>query len=166
MQLMHEKVRGSFAKYLQLVSSALHATPVAQGNKIVHLHESSKLQGLVENLEATEEFRALGTNARHAFDAAPSQMQAENQWAALAEEIHLGEWQQAVGNFFRRSGAYLDVFAGKTLDSEGLYRRFSDVCQRATTQVTHLALIDGVFFSEPVMDFGEFQIRNFTADGR
>jgi hypothetical protein len=118
------------------------------------------LQRLVRSLEDTQEFRALGTNARHAFDATSAfdlKGEADDVWAAEAERIHLGEWQRAVGHFFRRSGAYLHAFDGKTLDPEPLYRRFSDQCQRATTQVTHLALIDGVSFSEPFMDFGTFR---------
>jgi hypothetical protein len=73
-------------------------------------------------------------------------------------------WEQAVKNFFRRSGYYIDLFEDKNIDSDDLFRKYYESFKQRKTEVIYLAPLEFVDFNPDnlVMDFGTFQIRKFS----
>jgi hypothetical protein len=105
----------------------------------------------VAALEATEEFDELATATRSAFHPRPSRSD---------HSI----WVNAVGNFFRRSGFYLNAAAGKAIADKMSFTDYSAAFGASTRNVTYLAPIEHVEFARATLDLGSFQIRRFTTD--
>ncbi|MFQ5904868.1 MAG: hypothetical protein ACE5JO_14390, partial [Candidatus Binatia bacterium] len=73
-------------------------------------------------------------------------------------------WERAVENFFRRSGFYIDIFEERTIGVDATFDNYRKAFQKRKTQVRYLAPMEFVRFAKHSMDFGEFQVRRFTAD--
>ncbi len=73
-------------------------------------------------------------------------------------------WEQAVKNFFRRSGYYIDLFEDKNIDNDDLFRKYYESFKQHKTEIIYLAPLEFVDFKPDnlVMDFGTFQIRKFS----
>jgi len=112
-----------------------------------------ELRAFADELENEAEFHQLVLETYSSFSgSAPDESRLE--WG----------WQQAVKNFFRRSGYYVDVYDGKIANVDATFRSYLDAFQRSEVRTTYLALMEFVQFHGQSMDFETFQIRRFAAD--
>ena len=110
-----------------------------------------ELRSRVDYLEKGPEFEGLVEQTNRVFDERPDKI----------SQLVCGS---AVGNFFRRSGCYLDIFRGEASDPDGLFQTFCRAFQPKEMELTYLAPIEFVRFAEQRMDFGIFVIRRFRED--
>jgi hypothetical protein len=72
----------------------------------------------------------------------------------------------AIKNFFRRSGIYLNIIAGKTINIEQHYADYLEAFQKSEINVTYIIPLSFVHFNVDSLGFavdcGTFQIRLFT----
>jgi hypothetical protein len=73
-------------------------------------------------------------------------------------------WEQAVKDFFRRSGYYYNFFDGNNINIDVLFKKYCESFKQSKTTVIYLAPLEFVDFKPDnlVMDFGTFQIRKFS----
>ena len=150
----------AFKRYSQLVFATLQNNREFDkrlGATIISTSSQSRriefLPKVVERLEREGDFYQLMTETRAEF---PDQYHTyDDYWA-----------REAVQNFFRRSGFYLDAFTGKDINVEGALERYVTAFQDDKTEVTCLTLLEGVEFTSSVssLNFNTFQIRRFSAE--
>lgn len=143
---MSDSLEQAFHRYIGVVQLKLQKRTEEVNTKgllRLHVNEAMELQTLVDELEKEDEFHQLVAETRSSFS---GDYHSKNQLA----------WQQAVKIFFRRSGYYSDIFEKQTLSVDTAF-------QRREIQVTYLAPMEFVYFAEPLIDFGTFQIRQFSA---
>lgn len=75
-------------------------------------------------------------------------------------------WEQAVKDFFRRSGYYYNFFDGNNINIDVLFKKYCESFKQRKTEVIYLAPLEFVDFKPDnlVMNFGTFQIRKFSKD--
>ncbi len=75
-------------------------------------------------------------------------------------------WEQAVKDFFRRSGYYYKFFDANNINIDVLFKKYCESFERHKMEVIYLAPLEFVDFKPDnlVMDFGIFQIRKFSED--
>ena len=75
-------------------------------------------------------------------------------------------WEQAVKDFFRRSGYYYNIFDGNNINIDVLFKKYCESFKQRKTAVIYLAPLEFVDFKPDnlVMNFGTFQIRKFSKD--
>jgi hypothetical protein len=75
-------------------------------------------------------------------------------------------WEVHVKNFLRRSGIYLDLFDGKEINMSAAFADYCRAFERPQTEGDYqkhcLAVIEHVGFPAELLDFGSFQIRQFS----
>jgi len=75
-------------------------------------------------------------------------------------------WEVHVKNFLRRSGIYLDLFDGKEINTSAAFAHYCRAFERSQTEGAYqkhcLAIIEHVGFPAELLDFGSFQIRQFS----
>ena len=71
-------------------------------------------------------------------------------------------WQNAIKNFFRRSGIYLNLFNGKRIDFDDITKNYENAFDKKETKVIYLAPIEYVYFSKEILNFKTFMIKRFS----
>lgn len=150
---MLQQVQNAFDRYKQMALDSLRPRPQSAHQGVVRLvHDSTRLiRESVAALEDTEEFKALAIATRSAFHPRPSR-----------SDHSL--WVNSVGNFFRRSGFYLNAAAGKAIAENVSFTQYSSAFGATERNVTYLAPIEHVEFAKAILHLGSFQIRRFTSD--
>ena len=149
---MADMLMTMFHTYTGAVRSKLqkgHKKPIKKGPLKLSVNPVLELQTAIDELEDRAEFRQLVTETRSSFS---GDYHGKSKWA----------WQQAVKNFFRRSGYYINLFEDKAPDQEATFFHYCQAFQRREIQITYLAPMEFVYFAEPSMDFGTFQVRRFA----
>jgi len=145
-----------FRRYTDAVRSRLQdrgKRQTRQGPLRLLANRGMELQALAEELENEAEFHQLVLETYSLFSrSAPDKNRLE--WG----------WQQAVENFFRRSGYYVDVYDGEITNVDATFRSYLQAFRRSEVQSTYLALMEFAQFRDQSMDFGTFQIRRFPTD--
>jgi hypothetical protein len=153
---MGENLRQAFNRYTALASRVLKAPRgdwCFEGTS-VKLDEEAELRLRIDFLEKGSEFKELVKQTNVAFAESP------DHFSGLSCE-------SAVGNFFRRSSYYLDVFDGRAPDaetSEAAFRSYCAAFERRQGNLCYLAPLEFVSFAEARMDFEGFGLRQFTRD--
>jgi hypothetical protein len=144
------ELKEAFYSYITIVESELQARseqlrrPPEKKRLLLHRNKAIELRALVEALENEIEFHFL-VEQTHSSLSGTSPGQSER------------AWQQAVKNYFRRSGYYIDVFEGKIPNDDAVFQNYCKAFERRECIISYLALIEHVQFSGASMDFGTFQ---------
>jgi len=149
---MADKLKDKFCAYTESFQAKLRrkrGESPRKGPLKLFVNPALELQTAVDELESSDEFRHLIAETRSSFS---GDYHGKGEWA----------WQQAVKNFFRRSGFYNDLFEEKTLDEEVIFSHYCHAFQKREIQITYLAPMEFVDFAEPSMDFGTYQVRRFA----
>jgi hypothetical protein len=121
--------------------------------------EKEFLQNKVDELEESKEFEAVVNESM----------------AQYAGEYHKkAQWgfKEDVKNFFRQSGCYIDIYDGN-FGIEKRFELFTKSFKEGIISTTYLALMEGVKFtqkingvnySNKVIDFGHFQIKKYSKE--
>lgn len=128
------------------------------------LAQQARLLEAVERLESQPAFRELVEATRDAYrdDGHDS-------------SLFYGGWESAIGNFFRRSGYYLDCAEeGKIPDYEKLFQQYCRAFMAREVKATYLVPLEGVHLMEPsgkdltprrhLIEYNDFVIRRFSRD--
>lgn len=141
-----ESLRLSFLEYAKRVNHKLFSRQSGRSLKL--LHNRQELLALTADLEVSEEFRKLLLETCDHFH---EESHSKN------EQI----WKQLIGNFFRRSAFYLDLFEGREVLPDRILKIYLKAFSQTETTVRYLAPLEFVDFSGLDMEFNGFQIRTF-----
>jgi hypothetical protein len=70
--------------------------------------------------------------------------------------------RNALKNFLRRSRTYLNMHQGKSIDIDECFERLMTAFAERNIKATSLRLIEEVYFSEDLIDFGAFKIQRYS----
>ena len=145
---MNEILFKAFREYLNCVSSILRSSehPVTK-NRILYISPSTK----IEKYENTDEFKELVNKSME-----------EPSFVLHGILKGRGIWEHSIKNFFRRSGYYRSIIENKPINVDDIFKKYLHTFQRSSIQRTYLVPMGLVHFSEKSMDFGSFQIQQFT----
>lgn len=105
------------------------------------------LLDLVDQLEKTDEFSQLVSATIEGVEQSGIEILGTKEFKT----------RKAIGNFWRRSGEYINLFRGK--QSDGLWEKFLDEIGKRETHFTYLALLEGIEFEgNGNLKFGDFKI--------
>lgn len=116
------------------------------------LHESVELRALTNGLEMSGQFQRL--------------VEATAQ-SSLWQGYHgksAFNCRRTVGNFFRRSGYYLDVYDGKPVSMDALFEKYREAFEKRRIRTSYVVPLELVHFHEESMDFGRFQVRRSSLE--
>lgn len=151
---MADNLEEIFRRYWNAVQSKLQQRGeerrVEKGPLRLFVNKAMELRAEIDELENQAEFEQLVGKTNSSFS---------GDYHGKSE----GAWQQAVKNFFRRSGYYIDLFEGKSLSVDAALHNYREALQRRETQISYFAPMEYVYFAERTMDFGAFHIRRFAA---
>jgi len=171
-------LRRSFEKYVDLVKrtfeskgpKASHIEPPTPlmlvvnpawqiQNKVQQFLETRELSELVEN---TKSSLTLHEDVKKYFvyDYALYFDYPDEDTKTVEDKL----WSVAVHNFFCRSGFYLKAFNGEDFEVKHLFEQFCEAFQKKGIKRVFLAPMEGVAFSKELLDYGDFQIREFEED--
>lgn len=150
---MTKKLEEAFHKYIDVVQPKLQKRneEVKKGPLRLLADEAMALRTLVDELENKTEFCQL----------------VEETHSSFSGDYHHGKkstCQQAIKNFFRRSGYYFDIFKKKALNADAAFQNYCEAFQKREIQVTYLAPMEFVHSVETSMNFETFQIQQFSED--
>jgi hypothetical protein len=151
---MANKLEDIFRSYTNIVQLKLQKEARKPGLKeplTLFTDKTMELRTLVDELENEAEFHQLVAETRSAFLGG---------YHGKSESA----WRRAVKNFFRRSEYYCNFFEKKAPNADAAFQNYREAFQRRKIQITYLALMEFVYFAERSMDFGAFQVRQFSAD--
>ena len=151
---MGSQLESMLTDYLNVLESPfIEAREAKHPSESLHILRSTEQQirSLVEELEEQHEFKQLVGATRSEF----SKDDFERRIGGL--------WDQRVKSFFRRSGLYQNLFAGRQIDPHSIKALYQDAFERSIT-TTYVAPLEFVEFAEERMDFEDFQIRRFAAE--
>lgn len=156
MKEVADKLGEVFRRYTDVVRSRLQdrgkRQPPPRPLRLL-ANRGMELRALADELENEAEFHQLVLGTYSSFSgSAPDKNRLE--WG----------WQQAVKDFFRRSGYYVDVYDGEIANGDATFQSYLEAFQGSEVHTTYLALMEFVQFHGLFMDFGTFQIRRFAAD--
>jgi hypothetical protein len=138
------EIRTAFSNYVDLTVAELSAEQARPGSAPVLLEKA-------ETLEGTDVFRNLMDATQRAFPA-------DGMWI-----VNL--WGSELGNFFRRTGFYEDVHAGRQfVSTEELLEKYHACLERTDREVRYLAPIDAIDFGVARLDLEGFSIRKFSVE--
>lgn len=76
---------------------------------------------------------------------------------------NLSFWKSALRNFIRRSEYYLNLAKSTPIDTEQILSKMTEAFQTKTRQVTYVAPMEFVRFSNKPLEFRLFTIRSYTS---
>lgn len=148
---MKIEFEGTFRTYTAAVGAKLTEAPRLRKQLRLVTSKTTQLRALVDDLESSAEFGKLVLETRSSFS---------GDYHGKSESV----WREAVKNFFRRSGYYIDTFEGKSVHDDAALDRYREAFQRREVEISYLALMEYVHFAEDSMNFSTFEIRRFGAD--
>lgn len=146
---MNDNLYGAFQSYLNLVQSKIHnyrEQPKVKKHLTLIKHAVVEL----EEIENSHEFNKL-----------------DQETLKLESTILRGGWSysDAIKNWFRRSGVYLEIINNKRIDVEGTFQKYLRAFQKKEIKTTYFLPLGLVHFNveslDEVFDFGPFQIGFF-----
>ena len=145
---MNEMLFKAFREYLNRVSSSSRSSqdPIKK-NRILYMSSSTK----IEKCESTIEFSELVNESMK-----------EPSFVLHGFLKGRGIWEHAIKNFFRRSGYYHSIIENNPINVDDIFTTYLHAFQRSSVQRTYLVPMGLVHFSEKPMDFGSFQIQQFS----
>lgn len=147
-------LEGIFRTYTNTVRAKLQRgseAPKRRKQLRLATNNTTQLRVLVDDLESSAEFGKLVLETRSSF----------------LGEYHgksKSAWREAVKNFFRRSGYYIDIFEGQSVNGNVALDKYREAFQQREVKISYLALMEYVRFAEESMKFSTFEIRRFGAD--
>ena len=146
---MADKLKEAFVRYTQLVRARVH--PGARAREaIVSRDASGVLRLLAHSLEQSDEFCDLVTSTAYSLSDADH---------TLSESAA----RSATRSFFRRSRYYIDAFEKAEPHDDAAFDSYRAAFDARETEVRYLAPMEFVSFEKETMDFGQFQVRRFSA---
>ena len=151
---MHEKLNKLYYDFLKLARNEFRAlVETAKTDNRIHLVSTKTIamNDAVEKAEQQKPFEELVSITRQEF----------------CDDYHGKSecaWRESVKNYFRRSGEYLALSEAENESSENEFDRYIEAFKRQTIEITYIAPLEFVRFSERQMDFGEFQICQMSAN--
>jgi hypothetical protein len=141
---MPTEIQTAFGSYMDLIVAELSPGSLTPDSALPLIEK-------VGTLERTDEFRNL-------MDATQKAFPADGLWI-------VNMWGSELGNFFRRSGVYEDVYADRRfLRAEELFEKYQACLEQTDREVRYLAPIDAIDFEVERLNFEEFSIRKFSAE--
>ena len=138
------EIQTAFSNYVDLTVAELSAGEVRPDSASILLER-------VGILEGTDVFRQLVNATQRAFPA-------DGIWI-------VNMWRSELENFFRRTGFYEDIYAGRqSLSTEALLQKYKACLEQNDCQVRYLAPIDAIDFGITHFDLGDFSIRKFSVE--
>lgn len=137
-------IQTAFNNYVDLIAAELPDGGVALDSAPIFL-------GRVGKLEETHVFQKL-------VEATQRVLPSDGIWI-----VNL--WRSELENFFRRTGFYEDIYAGRrSLSNEVLLEKYKACLERKDCKVRYLAPIDAIDFGITHLDLGDFSIRKFSVE--
>lgn len=165
-----KQLRNSFKAYAELTKDKL-GRPVPKETpgkiKLAHIAPYLVLKQRVEELEATSNFQQLVSDYLEFFRNkvpgifSPAQGDAEADSDPILR-VFDASIMSRLPEFFRRSGFYLDVFNGEHVNWENYFDLLVTATRHREVKITRLWLCSE-HFPEKRIDFGSFQIQNYSA---
>lgn len=155
-----DKLKMAFDSYLALVEEKL----AKQGQKE---YGNNELNLLVNETENHPSFQHLIKETQVAFsDQAKCLMATHFKVADVFKKPVFDDalWMMAISNFFRRSGYYFSFCEGKTANSDNLFERYKSAFNKDKIEITYLVPLENVRFVGSPLDFGDFQIKQFSEE--
>lgn len=130
-------------------------------NKVQHIEKRTKgtltlfrrnIDYEVIQLEKGDEFKKLISESQ----------KLESPFVESSWYKDISVWQNAIKNFFRRSGVYLNLFKGKCIDFDDIAKNYENAFDKKETKVKYLAPIEYVYFSKEIFNFKTFMIKRFS----
>jgi hypothetical protein len=145
---MNEILFKAFREYLNRISSSSRSfkDPIKK-NRILYMSPSTK----IEEYENTYEFKELVNKSME-----------EPSFVLHGFLKGRDTWEHSIKNFFRRSGYYHSIIENNPINVDDIFKTYLHAFQRSSFQRTYLVPMQLVYFSEKSMDFGSFQIQQFT----
>jgi len=157
---MNTDLERAFVSFVDLFASNwrnVRSEKSGRNNLILFMHEDLKRRLSAEASEKSEQFKKL------VWETCLSHMENHQ-----LKEDELGtvllKSERAAKHFFRRSGLYLDLFEGATMQIKDAFEKYCNAFDSTACEITYLAPLELVEFSRPLMDFGKFQIRRFNGE--
>lgn len=142
---MEDELYKAFRIYLESVKSKFNKPKVYKKVETLYALKHAKVE--LEELENSQEFKDI-------FD-------------KTLDALNLLTFASStIGNFFRRSGCYLDIIHGKPVNIDETYGKYIKAFQRSNYITSYLAPLNPVHIKTDdfPIDFGTFQIWRFTND--
>jgi len=143
---MTNKLWNTFKDYTNAIKTKLQKR--TDNSSHLYINEDIEIRELVDQLESEDTFHKLVLETCSSFS------------GDFHKQSEIA-FKETVKNFFRRSNYYIDIYDGKNLNDDTFFQNFQDAFNKRTTEITYLALMEFVQFSEKCMDFKTFQIRKF-----
>lgn len=128
------------------------ARPREDSAVAVLLNEDQILLRAVDHVERGQDFRNLVREAALLYH------------PESAAKVSSSKLMQQVGEFFRLSGIYCDLFDGQRVQADEVFARLQAAFEAKTQTITHYAPIEWVYFGKEAIRFGEFEIRRLSVD--
>lgn len=151
---MDKKLNTIFYKYTETVQNRIRLNnnkSTEKGQLRFFPNKEKELRSIIDDLEKEDEFQQLVFESSSCYS---GDFHQNSNWF----------WKKSVKNFFRRSGYYIDLFENKAVNNEAAFHNYQKSFQRRKIQIRYLAPMEFVNFSEQSMNFGTFQIINFSKE--
>ena len=149
---MSNKLENIFNNYIELAKSRfdeLNLQKNVKGPLRIITNKSLEIRRIVDQLEKEAVFQELVNETSSEFS-----------WRYKPVD----PWDFAIGNFFRRSNYYYNIFQGKTINHNNLFNQYTMAFSRDKISVTYLAPVLGIKFVDNIIDVGDFQLIIFSID--
>ena len=158
---MKDQLYKSFVSYVKYAKPYLRQKfPVPkegdQKIRIAHIDRSFWLRSICKNIEGSREFNNLVSDFSVACGGKPVKKVEKGSWVSME--------QNAIQNFFRRSKLYLKIAEGKSINIDNYFEQLCSAFNERQVKVIRLWLLDSVYFSESIIDFGNFKIQRFSKE--
>jgi len=158
---LKDQLYKSFVSYVKYAKPYLRQKfPVPkegdQKIRIAHIDRSFWLRSICKNIEGSREFNNLVSDFSVACGGKPVKKVEKGSWVSME--------QNAIQNFFRRSKLYLKIAEGKSINIDNYFEQLCSAFNERQVKVIRLWLLDSVYFSESIIDFGNFKIQRFSKE--
>jgi hypothetical protein len=167
---MKDQLYSSFVSYVEYARPHLNYPAVAKADadkkiRIVHVDKSSWIRSVIEQVEASKEFKKLVSDFSTVFKDSPRGKPEERlKIPSRHGHFYIPARYREVQNFFRRSGLYLKISEAKPVDVDDFFEQLWSILSGKRVKTMSLQLLEGVRFSETVVDFRGFKIQRFSRE--
>jgi hypothetical protein len=154
MQSWKDQLHEAFKSYVECVALNLRKEPLKERWSdrqiyLAHIDQTSQLRSIIERMENSVEFKNLVSSFSTALGRDPKK--------AVKERY-------VMQTFFRRSKLYLNISEGKAVSIEDFFNKLCSVFNERQIKIVSLRLVEQVYFSDDLIDFGAFRIERLSKE--
>lgn len=121
-----------------------------KGNLYVIGNRNLEIRNTVKELEESNEFHALLTEfSKIAIH-------------EVSRNCHLSFWKHGIGNYLKRSGIYLQIASGESLDLKIEMKKLLGALEKKTKTIIYLAPMEFIHLAKEFIDCSNFKIQRFS----